>query len=140
MNRVIKYGSIFTLGVIVGGGIALYFSNSIKKILPSLETIKGKLGGNKIIEITGQGGKDNGMILTGQELPKNIEDNKFPLTLVIKPNEQLLDQFKGGEKVIASHYLSTDIVFRDINVGGIRGDYYVPYDQLKNKVLVYIKN
>jgi hypothetical protein len=140
MNRVIKYGGIFTLGVIVGGGIALYFSNSIKKILPSLETIKGMLGGNKIIEITGQGGKDNGMIVTGQELPEKIEDNKFPLTLIVKPNQKLFDKFNGGDKITSSHYLGNDLVFTGVADRDKNEEHHVPYDQIKNSVLVYIKN
>jgi hypothetical protein len=91
--------------------------------------------GRKLIEITGSGGNDDGKKVQGYELPDKIEDLKFPLEVIVRPNQNLFGGFFMGEKVTATHSLGDSVVFRDVKVGEVQGDYDIFYDFLKKQAL-----
>ena len=135
MNQGLKYAGVFLLGIGAGIG-SMYLYDYWRKSQPVGESQvkgKGKNGeGQKIIEITGSGGKDDGVKIRGYELPANIEDNNFPLDVIVKPNEDIfgLGTFTGGKKIKFIYQRGSDVVYQ-----GEEGEYAMWYDDLKHKAL-----
>lgn len=51
-------------------------------------------GGNKLVSVTGKGGEDDGKVVKGYEFPTDINKNKFPMKIIVKPNG-----YMNGKKV-----------------------------------------
>lgn len=135
MNTNTKYtllGGLIGVGI---GGLATYLFMRDKPIQNPFVETKDDGSGKELIEVTGDGGADDGVKVSGYVLPEDIKDVKFPLTVIVKPNENLLGGFPVGSKVTATHNLKNDVVFKNVKVGEVQGDYYIWYDTLKKQAL-----
>jgi len=93
----------------------------------------GKEGKKKIVELTGVGGEDDGKQVRGYQLPDNIEDIKFPISITISPNRTLYEH-RVGEKMQLSHSQGTSAVWKG-KVGDVVGDYHIWYENLKKSAV-----
>ena len=122
-------------------GIAvLYFwkESQVAKVSSSADTGTKTPDGKSIIEVTGKGGVDNGKKVKGYALPENINEVKLPLTVVVKPNEDLFLMRKGGEKVTFTGKRNDELIWL-VTTGDATGDYTVWYPDLRKKVLGEVK-
>jgi hypothetical protein len=71
--------------------------------LPSIVTDTGKKDGkgNRLVEVTGKGGNDDGKVVKGYELPNKISDNTFPIKIVAKPNGEIAG-FSAGKTAVVT--------------------------------------
>lgn len=91
--------------------------------------------GLSIVEVLGIGGADNGVKIKGFVLPEKISDVKLPITVVVKPNNDLFLDFKAGDKVKLESRLSEELIYKGKAGGGVEGAYYIWYPELRKKVL-----
>jgi hypothetical protein len=132
INRKAEMIGLF-LGVIAGG-FALSWWKKSKEVKDSktVDTGKKTPDGKAILEVTGIGGEDNGKSVKGYLLPDKIDDVKFPLTVIVRPNKDLFLQFKVGDNVIFPRRRGEDMIHV---INGQSGEYAEWYSNLKQKVL-----
>jgi hypothetical protein len=90
--------------------------------------------GKAIVEVTGVGGVDSGKKVRGYILPSKIEEVKTPITVVIRPNQELFLELKVGDEVTFTKKLNDELVWVK-TTGDVTGDYTVWYPELLKKVL-----
>lgn len=131
-NRKAEMIGLF-LGVIAGGfALSWYKKSREPKDGKTVDTGQKTSDGKSILEVTGIGGVDNGIKVKGYALPDKIDDIKFPLTVVVRPNKDLFLQFKAGDNVIFPRRRGEDMIYV---VNGQAGEYAEWYQNLKQKVL-----
>jgi hypothetical protein len=123
------------IGVLLGT-VALYVWEYMKtpKDNKLSDTGEKTPAGNAIVEATGVGGTDSGVKVRGYELPVNIDDVTPPITVVVRPNQNLFLQYKAGEKVTFIRKRSDELIFIQTE-GTHTGEYAEWYPNLRKKVL-----
>jgi len=92
--------------------------------------------GRKLIKVTGVGGQDDGQSVQGYELPTNIKDNKFPLTVIVAPNQKLFGYFGMDEKITFVYSRGNATVWQG-TIGDASGDYIIDYPLLRKTTVVF---
>jgi hypothetical protein len=106
-------------------------SDAATNLSTCMEVLAGN--GKKILKCTGKGGADDGLEAYGSQLPDNVSSLKMPFTVVVKPNEIVMDKFRVGENItIASAKGNTMVSWADAST---KKNYVIDYSELKAKTL-----
>ncbi|MEK6879231.1 MAG: hypothetical protein AABY22_06455, partial [Nanoarchaeota archaeon] len=68
-----------------------------------------------------------------------IEENRFPFSIIIAPNQKLFGYFGIGEKITFSHPRKNAVIWQG-TIGDAGGEYIIDYPLLKQTAVGFIEN
>lgn len=103
-------GLAVILGVISGFAAWEYWKYTRQPQNSIWQELRTDAQGRKIMEVIGVKGEDDQKSVTGYLLPDKVEQNKFPLTVIVVPNAIIADK-KMGEKITFDFARGEDVVY-----------------------------
>lgn len=131
-----KFGMLgIFFGVIAGGlTVSWWKKSNMPQDSKTVDTGQKTSDGKSILEVTGVGGSDSGVKVNGYALPTKIDDIKLPVTVIVRPNQNLFLNFKAGEKVTFVKKRNDELIWIG-KIGDASGEYVEWYPNLTKKVL-----